>query len=1769
MQIVDNVRGYWRWTSGYSNPNGTAYSNTTNGPKHTYKPKAIRIPSLLSLLFLFIISLTGIELLLDRTVKPSEYYKNHFQQQPVKRQTQSQQCPSPEENSRSLSSLLSKQAELCTTYTTTFKPSTTDLPPSMQTGFDSWLAVYSSMEAELERAESCASSQSVFASLSSLLNPTVLTNSASTASQLTSGQTISQNTQSTSASSTQSGSQSATASQVSGTSQTTQQLSSITTGTGTESSVVSSSSQPSTSSDSSSGIVDKSSSSSTSTSEIIDSISTISIVATTTSISTLSTLSTSSPTPPTTQISTTSPTTTSSITQLSTLSSSTLTTTTSTISSSLTSVLSTSQDSSTTPRTTTIPTTTFGPFSNTTSTTLTTISSSTTEPDCTEFGSPCYSCGYDYCTCQSAISKRQAGLYCAVDLCHCVTDEEGNLTCGVEDTCAEPSSTISSTSEVETTGSTTTSQPECTELNSPCLACDYEYCTCQAQLTKRQDGALYCAVDPCHCLMTEGGEFSCSPEDLCASSSIPAVSTSTTSDILTTSSAAAAPQCTELNSPCFDCGYEYCKCQAQLTKRQEGALYCAVDSCHCATDDGETFDCSAENLCTTSSTNDGGSLTTTTLSTSDDVPASVTSPEPVTITSAQATCTETSGPCFECGYDYCVCGDDGQCNVDTCHCQESESGDYTCDGLDLCEPDTCTEAGETCFTCEASICECGTRLSKRQSPENLSCIPSQCSCQWNEVSSEYTCGDFNICEDICSGPVTPDGQQCYSCEADDCQCQENTCQPSPTTTSTTSSITAPPTCGTPGSSCIGCDAQQCVCNTQPTGAAVCEVDTCKCSIESSSWYCNTINTCTSTTTSTLEAPIPGATCNPSVHECYNCVAEKCACQSDATCNVDLCYCDYISPGQYSCGTINRCNPDACDESHLQCFGCNSDDEEAACYCSSEGVCSPTACPDCEFLEGGTVMTCPDSCDGIAKRSLDFNVTLDANHIDSRRSLTSGLNDTRSNQRNSAFLDGLKIPRFRNVGHGIDKRQAFEVVTGPTPLRDAWNYLLWTKPLTVRRTSSSIVSTVTAATFTLDVFQGGSTSWPSELIPTPPLAFRPTVPACIPATLIAPAESVTTIIKRDANLKSIKPYVTRESTTVVVRIRDNYMEMSSETPTITKNVPLSDGVVGAALQLSTQTIAVESIGSDGLRTTQSVVVIQPGGTRTAGSATKTSSGSGGGGGGGGGESGDNGNGDNVATLSASSRVVNMSFNYLSYVAALYFPAITAVVIKILFETMVASIKMMEPFERLHRSEGSSASESLSSQYLSSSLSLDTIRSIVGSGGRSIPLWSLIIYTLIAVGAPLSSASMSVQPLSTCEDKGFEQGCHPAWVVDLNFIRLLEALLAVCLALTLVLAWDSWKYHAGVPTNPTSIVSMAVLLNYEPLRHDLQGIDPDATDKEMDEALSEFHFWLLPHSPSRNQRRYGLIHSPVNREQLIGDNASWTRILSKLERVKQFLSFESRGINSNLKLIDALHLLTTAALLAILITYRSDLRNDAFNEFFASRKFAPKLILMCLATVLDMQWKNLEREVRITEPYRRLFAGNARPENTILCTLNGTCWSNLPRCLSGLWHYEGMWFEALIGFTAILSDVNIIAVSGVLLTASQTEIAYQWSSITALTTTSIMTAVLLLTVIWWRRTEAVRSLPRTPETVAAVLSYLCISQMAMDLAAMGMEHLSKEERDEIIISKNRRYRFGLMMGEDGKMRHCVDYDVAVADDGSSERESWLQEKVARPRPIRLSM
>lgn len=70
--------------------------------------------------------------------------------------------------------------------------------------------------------------------------------------------------------------------------------------------------------------------------------------------------------------------------------------------------------------------------------------------------------------------------------------------------------------------------------------------------------------------------------------------------------------------------------------------------------------------------------------------------------------------------------------------------------------------------------------------------------------------------------------------------------------------------------------------------------------------------------------------------------------------------------------------------------------------------------------------------------------------------------------------------------------------------------------------------------------------------------------------------------------------------------------------------------------------------------------------------------------------------------------------------------------------------------------------------------------------------------------------------------------------------------------------------------------------------------------------------------------------------------------------------------------------------------------------------------------------------------------------------------------------------------------------------------------------------------WRRW--LPRLPRKPDSVAAVLTYVCCSRMVGDFE--GVEGLSVRERDGRIRRLGKRYRYFVRKAEDGVLRRTVD-------------------------------
>jgi len=128
------------------------------------------------------------------------------------------------------------------------------------------------------------------------------------------------------------------------------------------------------------------------------------------------------------------------------------------------------------------------------------------------------------------------------------------------------------------------------------------------------------------------------------------------------------------------------------------------------------------------------------------------------------------------------------------------------------------------------------------------------------------------------------------------------------------------------------------------------------------------------------------------------------------------------------------------------------------------------------------------------------------------------------------------------------------------------------------------------------------------------------------------------------------------------------------------------------------------------------------------------------------------------LSSSEKVVNGTFTKYRYAVAMYLPACLAVLVKVVWEIVFASINLMQPFERMAAACGVKAQYSVFAQYLSSAISLDMFTSL--GHGNLVPLWSVLLYLVVQIGAPLAAISMAIRSRDTCIIDGRQNRCDLA-------------------------------------------------------------------------------------------------------------------------------------------------------------------------------------------------------------------------------------------------------------------------------------------------------------------------------------------------------------------------------------------------------------------------
>src|SRR5579862_3249292 len=166
----------------------------------------------------------------------------------------------------------------------------------------------------------------------------------------------------------------------------------------------------------------------------------------------------------------------------------------------------------------------------------------------------------------------------------------------------------------------------------------------------------------------------------------------------------------------------------------------------------------------------------------------------------------------------------------------------------------------------------------------------------------------------------------------------------------------------------------------------------------------------------------------------------------------------------------------------------------------------------------------------------------------------------------------------------------------------------------------------------------------------------------------------------------------------------------------------------------------------------------------------------------------------------------------------------------------------------------------------------------------------------------------------------------------------------------------------------------------------------------------------------------------------------------------------------------------------------------------------------------------------EPYRSLTAGNAQPRDSILISsvLNPIT-ALTTAVLRARFHL------AVLAFNALLSEALIVSLSRIPFRGDSIYIAYVASS-------RLITAIvpfMLVTLMWVAlRRRLTVDLPRRPDTIAAVLSYLCGSSMLRDF--QGLSTVDGQTRDGVVVKMGKRYKLGKIVGVDGVERAGIDED-----------------------------
>lgn len=476
---------------------------------------------------------------------------------------------------------------------------------------------------------------------------------------------------------------------------------------------------------------------------------------------------------------------------------------------------------------------------------------------------------------------------------------------------------------------------------------------------------------------------------------------------------------------------------------------------------------------------------------------------------------------------------------------------------------------------------------------------------------------------------------------------------------------------------------------------------------------------------------------------------------------------------------------------------------------------------------------------------------------------------------------------------------------------------------------------------------------------------------------------------------------------------------------------------------------------------------------------------------------------------------------------YLAVLIAIIFRIFWTAIYNKIKLIEPFTQLARPGGAVAANTMHAYYLSSNFTPDQIKTLFR--GHWMIFWASIVFAVTAVIPSLSTEVVFLDTNYQCASPNLASP-NPCWPprlsVDPTVVRWLQGLLGFVAVMTLGLMLWLARTNTGLAHDPSSIAAVAALVHHPEVLEDFRSIRDEASLKEVRAILGEKKYILDDYRQSDGIWRYGII--PVQRACI---DYEWAD--------KQFAHTDQTRPSDSKRRInidtwwDGLFLLFLIGVLGVLVAYFKIGDNSGFNNFFNSNTFGPRFLMAALATIISMNWKRIEREVHALTPYYELSQSPSPAHSTILLRKRGIPYTAIFGML-----YNKHFFAAALAFTAILADVLVISLAGVPYSPGQIWMELIVCSYLSMVVLGTM-IIAVITLLVWRRKSP--DLPRAPDTLLGVISYLADSNMLGDFD--GLENVEKKEMDDRIGGLGKRYGYGRNFGMDGQKRFMVDEELRL--------------------------